>query len=89
MIRGFFWCEARIFWDYHLGYRILLTLWQQSLHYSRDLVLLDVVKLVGNLVAIKRGYPGGYPRLLALPPLIRAGAPIGGLAQYSGQFGTV
>ena len=28
MIRGFFWCEARIFWDYLLGYRILLTLWQ-------------------------------------------------------------
>ena len=38
--RGFFWCKARIFGDYHLGYRILLTLWQQSLHYSLDLVLI-------------------------------------------------
>ena len=22
---GFFWCKARIFWDYHLGYRIFLN----------------------------------------------------------------
>ena len=39
--RGICWCKARIFWDYYLGYTILLTLWQQSFHYSRDLVLFN------------------------------------------------
>ena len=39
--RGIYWCKARIFWDYYLGYRILLTLWQQNLHYSRDLVIFE------------------------------------------------
>ena len=36
--RRILWYKARNFWGCHLGYRILVTLWQQSLHYSRDLV---------------------------------------------------
>ena len=47
--RGICWCKARIFCDYYLEYRILLTLWQQSLHYSQDLVVIFAQPLLFNL----------------------------------------
>ena len=40
------WYKARNVWGCHLGYRILVTLWQQSLHYSRDLVLSKILQFL-------------------------------------------
>ena len=40
-IRGISRYNNNVYWGYHIGYRIFVTLWRWSLHYSRDLVLAD------------------------------------------------